>query len=134
MVDRCVADVSIDAQSPSRRLRIGVADDEPELCALLTRLVERLGHEVVCAAQDGADLIAVCASQPMDLAIVDFDMPFDGLAVADELSKTKGIPVIMISGHLDLNHVVRAHEPVAQYLSKPITIEALDKAIRAATS
>lgn len=116
------------------RLSIGIADDDADLRNVLTQFLKLLGHDVVCAVEDGGDLLATSADHEFDLVLVDFDMPFlDGLAVAEELAKTKGIPVIMMSGHSDMQHVVRNNEPIAEYLIKPITIEALDAAIRSAT-
>jgi DNA-binding response OmpR family regulator len=118
--------------SHEMRLRIGIADDDPDLRNILARFVELLGHEVVCSVKDGQDLLASSAEHEVDLVLVDFDMPLDGLTVAEELSKTKRIPVVMVSGHTDLQYVVRGKEPIAEYLTKPVTMEALDAAIRAA--
>ena len=114
------------------RLRIGIADDDADLRSILSRFVELLGHEVVCSVGDGQSLLAESAAHEIDLALVDFDMPFDGLAVADELSRTKRIPVIMVSGHSDLDMVVRPNEPVTEYLKKPFSLKMLEAAIASA--
>ena len=111
-------------------LRVGIADDDPDLRLLLTQSVRHLGHEVVCAAENGEQLLERSATLEMDIALVDFDMPLcDGLAVADELSRSRGVPVIIISGHPDLQHMIRKKEPVAAFLRKPFTMEALQAAI-----
>lgn len=123
---RSVADAS-----RSLRLRVGIADDDADLRAILAQFVQILGHQVVCSVGDGQSLLDQSALQEIDLALVDFDMPFDGLAVAEELSRTKQIPVIMVSGHSDLEMMVHPEEPVSEYLRKPVSLEMLNAAIAA---
>ncbi len=55
----------------------------------------------------------------------------DGLAAAEHM-KTRGIPVILVSGHPDVEHVVIEHEPVVSRLLKPVTVEALQESIKLA--
>jgi response regulator NasT len=110
-------------------MRIALAEDEPVFLQMLTLLLKRLGHEVVCAVGNGADLIDRCMQCDIDLAIVDLDMPImDGLAAAEHITMT-GIPVILISGHPDGERVVVEHEPIAARLTKPFTIDELRQAI-----
>jgi response regulator NasT len=114
------------------KLKIAVAEDEPDIRKTFVWLLERLGHEVVCAASNGEELVDKCQLGEVDLVFVDLDMPvMDGLAAA-ELIKTKGIPVILVSGHPDAEHVVIEHEPVVSRLLKPITVEALKESIQVA--
>lgn len=82
-------------------VRIALADDVPGNRKIITRLLERLGHKVICEASNGAELLDECSGQEVDVVFTDFDMPvMDGLAAAQELSD-KGIPVILVSGHPD---------------------------------
>jgi two-component system, response regulator PdtaR len=112
-----------------RKIRLAVADDDATARALLVHLLEALGHELVCVAVDGAELVDQCVDRSVDLVLVDLDMPkMDGLAAAEVLS-AKGIPVILVSGHPDVEHVVIAHEPVVAYLSKPVSFASLRMAI-----
>ena len=46
--------MSGDKQTP---IRIALADDEPIFRQMLVLLLERLGHEVACAAANGAELV-----------------------------------------------------------------------------
>jgi len=46
------------------RLRIAVADDEHDLRDYLTRVIRRLGHEVVASATTGQELVDQCHSLP----------------------------------------------------------------------
>jgi response regulator NasT len=113
-------------------VKIAVAEDEPDVRQLFVRMLEHLGHTVLCAVSNGAELLEQCSMQHVDLVFVDLDMPvMDGLAAAQELAG-KGIPVILLSGHPDADEVVLEHEPVALRLSKPATLESLQSAIEQA--
>ncbi len=113
-------------------IRIAVADDEPDVRKTFVWLLERLGHEVICAAENGEELLEKCRLGKVDLVFVDLDMPvMDGLAAA-ELIEKQGIPVILISGHADAEHVVLEHEPVVARLRKPVTLKALQESIELA--
>jgi response regulator NasT len=115
-------------EAPSR-LRIALAEDDRALRGLFVRYLQQLGHEVVCAAADGGELLRDCRQQQVDLAIVDLDMPVvDGLTAAEEIA-VRGIPVVLVSGHPDLDEVVLEHEPVASRISKPASLESFRRAI-----
>ena len=114
------------------QVRIALAEDEPDIRVTFVRLLEQLGHKVVCAASNGEELIEHCLQEEVDLVFVDFDMPImDGLAAAEHVG-LRGIPVILISGHPDADLVVVEKEPVVMRIRKPVTIEALQNAIRQA--
>lgn len=116
-------------QHPSAPVRIGLAEDDHDLRQVFVQLLELLGHQVVCAAADGAELIKVCADQQVDVAIVDLEMPVvDGLTAAEEIAE-RGIPVVLVSGHPDVKEVVIEHEPVVTRIVKPATLESFRTAI-----
>jgi response regulator NasT len=99
---------------------------------LRVMLENHLGHRVVCEADNGKALIDACTGMDVDLAILDFEMPvLDGLATAELLTKNKNIPVILLSGHPDLQHIVVDNEPVALCLTKPVSLETLERSIAA---
>jgi response regulator NasT len=110
-------------------VRIAVAEDEPDVRKTFVRLLECLGHQVVCSAANGEELINQCVATEVDVAFVDLDMPIiDGLAAA-EIVAEKGIPVILVSGHPDASKVVVENEPVVARIVKPATVETLQRAI-----
>jgi two-component system, response regulator PdtaR len=114
------------------QLRIAVAEDEPDCRKIFVQLLEHLGHKVICAVSNGAELLDQCYGHQVDVVFVDLDMPvMDGLAAAQELAE-KGVPVILISGHPDAKEVVLEHEPVAVCVSKPATLEEFKSAIEQA--
>ena len=113
-------------------LRIAIADDNRPLRQLLAKLLGHLGQRVVYAAANGAELVEASKAIEIDVAIVDLDMPvMDGLAAAEELWARK-IPVILISGHPDVQHVSEQHEPIAARLERPASLDELEAAIRKA--
>jgi CheY-like chemotaxis protein len=112
-------------------LPIALADDVPGNRKILIRVLERLGHKVICAVSNGAELLDECSGQ-VDVVFIDLDIPImDGLAAAQELSD-KGIPVILISGHPDADEIVLEHEPVVTCVSKPASLKSLQSAIEQA--
>jgi CheY-like chemotaxis protein len=114
------------------QLKIALADDVPANRAMVIRLLERLGHEVICAASNGAELIDQCSRLQVDIVFTDLDMPvMDGLAAAQELAE-KGIPVVLFSGHADADQLVLEHEPMVAMISKPVSLESLRIAIEQA--
>lgn len=115
-------------------IRIAVAEDEPDVRKTFVRLLECLGHKVVCSVGNGEELIDQCSYDTVDIAFVDLDMPVvDGLAAAEAVSQ-RGIPVILVSGHPDARQVVVEQEPVVARIAKPASIEELQRAIEKALS
>jgi CheY-like chemotaxis protein len=116
----------------NRPLRIALADDNPDLRRVMATMVERLGHRTVLTAADGAELIELCSAAEIDIVLADLDMPeVDGLEAAEDLSR-RGIPVVLISGHQDVNQVVLEHEPIVACIRKPATLETLRQAVEQA--
>jgi CheY-like chemotaxis protein len=119
-------------QATTARIKIVLAEDDPDQRQILVRLLEQLGYIVLCAAPNGAELLTFCEQQHADVALLDLDMPLlDGLEAAEELSK-RGIPVVLISGLAESNHLVLEREPIAVRLTKPIQSAEVQDAIQIA--
>ncbi len=117
-----------------RPLRISIAEDNEDVREALKSMVACLGHEVVCAARNGQELVDAVAGRDLDLVIADLEMPvLDGLAAAEEITQTKKVPVILLSGHADILAVVEQNEPIALRLLKPVTLDRLRSAIEQVT-
>src|SRR5262245_20780347 len=113
------------------RLRIAVADDEPEECEYLREMLTRIGHEVALA-RSGRQLLEQCRAQSVDLVIVDIKMPdMDGLEAAAALNEAdKQTPVILISGYANPQWLARAaSQPIMAYLTKPLKPRDVENAI-----
>lgn len=117
-------------------LRIAVADDEPDMREYFSKILPRLGHEVVAVAATGTELVAQCRDARPDLIITDIKMPdMDGLEAAAEICRETPVPVILVTGYQDRHHRRRARQPhVRVYLVKPIKRADLEASIAAATA
>lgn len=122
------------SQKQAVSVRIAVAEDEPDIRRTFVRLLELMGHQVVYAVSNGAELLEQSLDDQVDVVFVDLDMPvMDGLAAAEEVER-KGIPVILVSGHPDSESVVLEQEPVVARISKPASLDAIRRAIEQAVS
>jgi CheY-like chemotaxis protein len=122
------------SQEQAVSVRIAVAEDEPDIRKTFVRLLELMGHEVVFAVSNGAELLEQALDDRVDVVFVDLDMPvMDGLAAAEEVER-KGIPVILVSGHPDSENVVLENEPVVTRITKPATLEMVQRAIEQAVA
>ena len=103
-----------------------IVDDNEENRDLLSRQLERLGHETALAG-DGKSALSYLRQAPVDLVLLDVMMPgLNGLEVLAQLKadpSLQSIPVIMVSAVDDLEAVVRCLELGADdYIFKPFKI------------
>ena len=93
------------ARSDSELLRLLVVDDDPNYCAYIRALAQRIGF-VVDAAGDGESALEELTRHAYDVAVIDQEMPrLTGLAVigrmrADE--SARGVYALMLTGREDL--------------------------------
>lgn len=113
-----------------KSLRISIADDEPDMRDFLARILPRLGHEVVSAAENGRQLVADCQRLAPDLVITDVRMPgIDGLAAIAEIRSARPVPVIVISANQDSKLLNGPLAGPTLFLTKPIDRQSLQDAI-----
>jgi two-component system, response regulator YesN len=111
------------------RIRIALAEDEPDQRRALAALLKTLNYDVVCTAAHGAELVSYCSKEHVDVVIADLDMPeMDGLELAEAFAE-RAIPVILLSGHVDVRAVRIENEPLAARLLKPASVDSLQAAI-----
>src|SRR5512145_2596587 len=109
------------------RKRILIADDDPAIAKMLSRLLGR-DHDVI-VAEDGAAAVALATKDPIpDLALLDVMMPvMDGLTVAHQLKNhpnLKKIPIIFITARSTPMDVIRGIQAGARsYITKPFTLD-----------
>lgn len=99
---------------------IVVVDDEPDLRQLVQSYLTRHGLSV-STASGGEDLRAVMAERPVDLAILDVNMPGeDGITIARELRRLGPIGIIMLTANGDtIDKVVGLEVGADDYVTKP---------------
>ncbi|GAA4092838.1 response regulator transcription factor [Nonomuraea soli] len=77
--------------------RILVVDDDLTVAEVVTRYLERDGHEVEHVG-DGAEALRRAMANPPDLMILDLMLPkVDGLKVCEKLRERWPVPVIMLT-------------------------------------
>ena len=111
--------------------RVLIADDDEQVRGLLRLQIERLGHEVVAEASNGADAVRLAQENSPDMAILDIRMPVtDGIDAANEILDKAPCPVIFLTGYAEEELVSRAGEAGAfYYLMKPFRSEDLAPAM-----
>jgi len=104
---------------PTRPLRILVADDEPMILSVITRVLERRGHEVH-GAVSAPEAISLMGAHSFDAALVDAGMPGDGLTVLHELSQDPGFEgqIVLMTGGLAADPSIKV-DPDVKRLQKP---------------
>jgi len=115
-------------------MKILIADDDVELCALLKEFLEQ-EDMLLEAVHDGQSAIERLRADHFDLLILDVMMPnkngFDTLA---ELRKFSQIPVVMLTAKGDkIDRIVGLEMGADDYLPKPCDPRELVARIRAVT-
>jgi len=101
--------------------KILIIDDEQGIRRTLREILEYEGYEVV-EAVDGIEGLNEMKINDYDVVFLDIKMPrLDGMDVLDQISKIKpDLPIIMISGHGDMDTAVTAVKKGAfDYIAKP---------------
>ncbi len=117
------------AQSPAQ-LRILLVDDHADTLAVLKRVLTRRGHEVF-AADSAAAALELASRQEVDLLISDIGLPDrSGLELMAELSRSRGIRGIALSGYGAEGDLERSRiAGFIGHLTKPVEIPALEQLI-----
>jgi DNA-binding NarL/FixJ family response regulator len=88
-------------------MRVALAEDGVLFREGLLMLLRAAGHEIVCSASDGDELVALLSTEPADVAILDIRMPPEpdgGLITAERLRAAH--PKM---GLLFLSHYAESH-------------------------
>jgi class 3 adenylate cyclase len=101
-----------------------VVDDSRTLRKILIRELNSLGFHNILEAADGIEAIELVKTKPVDLMLLDMEMPeLDGLGVLGQLKADdtyKALPIIVISGADQFEKTIKCIEMGAEdYLPKP---------------
>lgn len=116
--------------------RILIIEDEAAIRRVLVKILseENQGYEVF-EAEDGVAGMELIKKEDFDLVLCDIKMPkMDGVEVLEAVKKIKPeIPMVMISGHGDLDTAVNTMRLGAfDYISKPPDLNRLLNTVRIA--
>jgi len=102
-----------------------IVDDEEGIRETLSGIFEDEGYSVITTGS-GEDALRIVRGQMPDLILLDVWLPqMDGIQTLQEIKALrKDIPVIMISGHGNIELAVRAtREGAYDFLEKPLSLE-----------
>lgn len=109
-----------------------IVDDEPMILTLIQKYLEKIIDEntrkKIVVARDGRDAVQKLLNQEFGLIIVDLEMPrmhgFDLIKLLKTKSKTRKVPILIISGNLYQKSVKEAvYLGVKEILAKPFTFK-----------
>jgi CheY-like chemotaxis protein len=112
--------------------RILVIDDEPEVCSLLEKVLGRAGYQVLTCGT-GEDGLQLLAQQPIDLVIVDKNLPrmHGGEVIVHARKKQPDVAVILITAFPEPFSL--PPERLDGYLAKPFkSLKAIEESVAAA--
>jgi two-component system, OmpR family, response regulator RpaB len=114
----------------SRKKKILIVDDEAMIRRILSTRLTMVGYEVAVAC-DGAEALEVFAEEKPDLVVLDVMMPkLNGLEVCQELRKTTGVPIIMLTALGDVaDRITGLQMGADDYLPKPFSPKELEERI-----
>src|SRR5437667_2251143 len=104
--------------------KILIIDDEASIRTTLASILHDEGHQTTLC-ESGEAAIAQFVREEFDLVILDLWLPgIDGMTVLERLRAAGAPPVIVISGHGNVDSAVRATRLGAyDFLEKPLSLE-----------
>lgn len=113
-------------------VRVLVIDDEPDIRATVSAMLEIEGYDVDEAA-NGADALHAIEARPPDLILLDMRMPvLDGWGFASELRRRgHRTPIVVMTAARDAAHWA-AEVAAAAFVAKPFGLDDLITAVERA--
>lgn len=90
--------------SAVRPHRVLILEDEPMIALDLVDIVESLGHSVIAVAQTAPAALSAAQKEHPELIISDIELidGSNGYEIVKTILKTRPVPAIFVSGHLDI--------------------------------
>ena len=122
------------------KTKILVVDDDVNLLAEVKPHLEKLGYEVITAA-DGRAALAAARSMELDLVVLDINFPaakgrsdrsIDGIEILRQLRDASTVPVLMLSStNISAVKVMTLAIGADDYVAKPFDLQELSGRIEA---
>lgn len=111
--------------------RIAIVEDESHLLGDLVEYLTACGHEVEGCA-DGVALDAVLERKPVDILILDINLPGEGgFSITGRLRAKSDVGIIMLTARgLNVDRVVGLEIGADVYLVKPVELRELEAQVR----
>jgi two-component system response regulator MtrA len=117
---------------PAPEPQVLVVDDDPALRRMLTLALKNDGYKVITAG-NGVEALDSFATHPVDLIILDVEMPvMGGHALCIELRKQSDVPIIFLTARARIDDLITGLELGGdQYVTKPFVLQELRARMRA---
>jgi DNA-binding response OmpR family regulator len=111
-----------------------IADDDPDIQALIAFRLERAGYRTV-RASDGQAALELALAEPPDLAVVDWSMPkLDGIELTRALranASTADLPVLLLTARAqDQDVTIGLEAGATAYIRKPFNGQELSDRVQ----
>jgi two-component system, chemotaxis family, chemotaxis protein CheY len=116
-------------------LNVLVADDSAVMRAMIIRILRLTGLSIgrIYEASNGQEAISALDATPVDLALVDINMPImNGEEMIDRIRKnqaTADLPIIVVSTESNIERVDRIRQRKVEFVHKPFTPEVLQRVL-----
>ena len=117
-------------------LTVLVVEQHAHMSELMKRVLRELGVRNVRDTKDPEKAYQMFIGTPADLILTDWSPTLDGIDFLyrvrnDELSPNPFVPVIVVTAHAELKHVVTARDKgMTEFLAKPISAKLIYTRIR----
>ncbi|MCC5914819.1 MAG: response regulator [Balneolaceae bacterium] len=105
-----------------------IVEDDMLLSLVQSRMIEKLGYDVVAKAVSGEDAVEKVRELQPDAVVMDISLkgPMDGIDAMEEIRTFSDVSVIYLSGNSDKQSLARARKTLfTEFLVKPITADQL---------
>jgi len=117
-------------------LKAMFVDDSPYMRRLIHDLLIVMGFGKVITSEDGESGLILYKEEIPDILITDASMqPMDGYEFSrrirtDPTNPNLYVPIIMLSGHVEMANVERARDNgITEYLAKPVSADSLQQRV-----
>lgn len=121
----------------SKQLKILVVDDTEPNLLLVSKFINKLGHQTILA-RNGVEAVQRYLEESPDLVLMDVMMPemdgYEATARIRELSPNKWVPIMFLTAKSqDADHVRGIQVGGDDYITKPVNLVILEARIKAVT-
>lgn len=127
-------DLHVERRRPTTAGCVLLVEDDEEVAALVSEMLDELGYQVIRAATAAAALGALANGRPVDVVFSDIMMPggMNGVELAKEIRlRRRDLPVLLTSGYSEAAKQA-ANAQGIKILRKPYQLTELSEALRAA--
>ncbi|MDR6820109.1 signal transduction histidine kinase/ActR/RegA family two-component response regulator [Neorhizobium sp. 2083] len=134
--ERHLADMHVAPRRPASAGSVLLVEDDDEVAALVSEMLDDLGYQVVRAATAAAALGALANGRQVDVVFSDIMMPggMDGVELAKEIrSRRAELPILLTSGYSEAAKQAAEAQGI-RILRKPYQLAELSEALSGAIS